>query len=450
MLAERPLRFGGASTTGWDYFDYAPGQPNLFLLSRFKQLLVKDHGVEAGFEIYRRTITKLKDASLRQMRLESHHGYSKVRALYFHESIAAGEAFMIMPPKVIGEGDHRPLSGRTRSFYVACHADAVVRGRSSVIEVDGVALADFQDEELARIDDEVEFDAAVFYRAGDDVWLGCLDRPAIEFDTAFSLLGCRTDFFGDWLSDSLARYVAATLGGPLPPTPVLIDAHMPKAHRRSLEMMLAPSSTIVEIPAFQPVIVRRLWWAPGIKYVPFHQVLNEKFKWDYLAISPSDPLGVQIEMVRRANLQDSPVNGPTRMFLARKEFRHRKIANVAEIEAIAKSFGFAIVYAEDLEFPDQARLLRRARHVVAPEGSSLFLCMFMAPGAKLCILNHRETEGLVLHNGGAEQKKIELTVITGPEAGVRLGRSQDMDYSIDAEVFRDFLGTWLDAASPSG
>ena len=450
MLAERPLRFGDASTTGWDYFDYAPGQPNLFLLARFKQLLVKDRGVEAGFAIYRRTITNLKGASLKPMRLESHHAHSKARALHFHESISAGGSFTIMPPKVIGEGNHRPLRGRTRSFYVACDADAIVRGRSSVVEVDGVALADFQGEELARIDDEVEFDAAVFHRAGDDVWLGCLDRPAFAFDTAFSLLGCRTDFFGDWLSDSLARYVAATLGGSLPPTPVLIDAHMPKAHRRSLEMMLAPSATIVEIPAFQPVLVHRLWWAPGMGYVPFHQVLNRRFTWAYVACSPSDTLRVETEMMRRANLLDPPIDGPTRVFLARKDFRHRKVANVAEIEAIAKSFGFAIVYTEDLDFPDQARLLRRARHVVAPEGSSLFLRVFMGRGTKLCILNHRETEGVVLYNGGAEEKGIELTIITGPEAGERRGRSQDMDYAIDAEVFRDFLGTWFDPASPSG
>ena len=450
MLAERPLRFGDQLTTGWDYFDYAPGQPNLFLLSRFKQLLVKEHGVEAGFEIYRRTLAKQKDASLKRMRLESHHVHSKARAAYFHETIAEGEAFTIIPPKVIGEGNHRPLSGRTRSFYVACHADAIVRGRSSVVEVDGVALADFQGDELARIDDEVEFDAAVFHRAGDNVWLGCLDRPAFAFDTAFSLLGCRTDFFGDWLCDSLTRYVAATLGGHLPPTPVLIDAHMPKSHRRSLEMMLAPNATIVEIPAFQPVFARRLWWAPGMGYVPFHQVLNRRFKWDYVAFSPRDSLRVEAEMMRRANLLESPIDGPTRVFLARRAFRHRKLANAAQIEAIATSFGFVIVYTEDLEFPDQARLLRRARHVVAPEGSSLFLCIFLGPGAKLCVLNHRDNEGVVLYNGGAEEKGTDLTIITGPEAGERRGRSQDMDYVIDPEVFRAFLGAWFDPAAPTG
>jgi hypothetical protein len=50
---------------------------------------------------------------------------------------------------------------------------------------------------------------------------------------------------------------------------------------------------------------------------------------------------------------------------------------------------------------------------------------------------------VVLYNGGAEEKGIELTIITGPEAGERHGRSQDMNYMIDPEVFRRFLADWL-------
>jgi hypothetical protein len=41
--------------------------------------------------------------------------------------------------------------------------------------------------------------------------------------------------------------------------------------------------------------------------------------------------------------------------------------------------------------------------------------------------------------------QIELTIIAGPEAGMRRGRSQDMDYSIDVDVFRCFLDGWLEA-----
>ena len=331
--------------------------------------------------------------------------------------------------------------GVTRSFYLSCLENAIVRGRSSIVETGDFALADFQGEELARIDDEVEFDAAVFHRDGDRVWLIQPRQPPLEFDEAFSLLGCRTDFFGDWLSDTLKRYVAATLDKQVAAVTILIDAHMPKSHRQALELMQVGGARIVEIEAFQSVFVRRLWWAPGLAYVPFHQILNDRFKWDYIACHPDDSLPVEIEMIRRAKLVEEPMSGPTRVFLARKDFRHRRMINRKEIEAIAVSFGFTIVYAEELEFADQARLLRRARYVVAPEGSSLFLCVFLGRGAKLCILNHQQTDGLALYNGGGSD--TELTIITGPEAGVSGGRSQDMSYTIEADVFQRFLTGWF-------
>ena len=69
--------------------------------------------------------------------------------------------------------------------------------------------------------------------------------------------------------------------------------------------------------------------------------------------------------------------------------------------------------------------------------------MFMGRGAKLCILNHQQTEGLVLYNIGAKEKEVEVTIITGPEVGERRGRSQDMNYTIDPKVFCSFLNGWL-------
>ena len=117
------------------------------------------------------------------------------------------------PPKVIGDGNHRPLRNETRSFYISCLGAASVRGRSSIVEVADMALADYQGEELARIDDEVEFDSAVFHRDRERLWTISPDGDgsALELEAAFSLLGCRTDFFGDWLSDSICKYVAAEM-----------------------------------------------------------------------------------------------------------------------------------------------------------------------------------------------------------------------------------------------
>ena len=448
MLGARtPLRFGERSATGSDYFDYAPGQPNLFLLMNFKQLLVKEYGLARGFELYRQTISKQVNAVMTLRRLESHHAYCQERSPEFFEITPAGESFTILPPTVIGAGNHRPLTNTARSLYIACLDDALVRGRSSMTEVAGRALADYQGCELERIDDEVEFDSAVFHRSGDKIRTISQKRAELELDAAFSLLGCKTDFFGDWLCESVPKYVAATLSGRLPPVPVLIDASMPKTHRQALELMLPAGADIVEVPAFEPVRVKRLWSASSPGYMPFHQKFTERFKWDYLMSSPKRFIPIEQEMCRRVDLVVGPPRGPSRVFLARKPFRHRKLVNRAEIEALAEAHGFAIVYPEDFDFAEQARLVRGARFVVGPEGSAFFLCLFLNRGAKVCLLNHENTEGLVGYNGDGGN---EVTIITGPETGSRRGSPQDVDYAIDADVFRRFLGGWLSAAAPAG
>jgi hypothetical protein len=446
MLAERPLRFGVDSATGCDRFDYQPGQPNLYMLMRFKQLLVAEHGLESGFDLYRRTIPRHAGAVLERKRLESHHAFCSSHALDFREIFPAGEEIVLVPPRVIGKGNHRPLRNSTRSFYVACLSNARVRGRSAVTEVGDMALADFQGDELARIDDEMEFDSGVFHRHSDDVWMVGDAQPDLEFDEAISLLGARTDFFGDWLCDYVTRYVAATLYQRLPGVPILVDASLPPTLRQALDLMLLPGSQVVEIPAFRGVQVERLWQMPGIGYMPFHQKLNEKFRWDYVAGSPARFVAVEEEMARRADRFLGADRGPSRVYLARKEFRHRLMTNFREIESIAEEYGFDIVYPEELDFGGQAKLLRDARFVVGPEGSAFFLDYFLRPGAKVCILNHEETEGLTLHNWAAGVRDRELTVITGPETNERRGRSQDMDYAIDASAFRRFLDEWLNGS----
>jgi capsular polysaccharide biosynthesis protein len=446
LAAGAPLRFGERSATGCDRFDYAPGQPNLFMLMLFKQLLVAEHGVENGFDLYRQTVSKQKNATLDIRRLASLHTFCAANSKSYFEIFPAGEPMIVMPPRVIGDGNHRPLEGTTRCFFVANLGDALVRGRSSIVEVNGAALADYQGVELESIDDEIEFDSAVFHRDKEHIWTIAQDRQALQFDTAFSLLGCRTDFFGDWLCEFITKYVAATLHDALPAVPVLIDECMPRTHRQALELMLPSPIEIVEVPAFEPVRVKRLWMASSIAYMPFHQKFNERFTWDNLLSSSQRCVSVGREMGHRADRALGHRTSPAKVFLARKEFRHRKLVNCAAIEAIASSRGFAIVYPEELDFLEQVRLLRNARFVVAPEGSALFLTYFVKRGTKICILNHQNTAGLVMYNDGCDLTEVEITIITGPEAKENRRSPQDADYQIDERVFCSFLEDWLGVA----
>lgn len=159
-----------ASPTGCRYFDYSARQPNLYLLMKFKQAVVAEFGLERGFWAYRQTVIRHAGAHLSARPLESQLAFAVMHATACTVVAPGGEAFTVEPPRVIGPSNHRSLSGRTRSFYVACVANAHVRGRSEVINTGDRSLIEYQGAELSRIDDEIEYDSAVFHCAENAVY----------------------------------------------------------------------------------------------------------------------------------------------------------------------------------------------------------------------------------------------------------------------------------------
>jgi hypothetical protein len=429
------------SVTGCPEFDYAPGQPNLYLMMRYKQDLVAQHGVEGGFERFRQKFGLPATARLREAVIESDRAFSEQGAAFFVETAAAGEPFVNQPPRIVGKGNHRPIAGVTRSQYVACFEDARVRGRSALIDVSGHVLYDVQGDEGARLDDEREWDPSVFCTDGRRSWCieGADSAPPIDVDEAFTLLGAHTDFFGHWMCEYLPKFVAAKLSGYLPDVPLLIDADMPGTHRQSLEFLYGPVP-VIEVPAFQAVRVKKLWCAPALSYLPLHEIRNERFSWDAISASGArfEPIVRELQARFDARTDHLPPSG-SRVFLARKAFRHRRLANGEAIEQIARESGFDVVYPEDLSFTTQAAVVRRARVVIAPEGSAVFLTMFSRPGTRLCILSHQLTDLLADYNALLAPHQIDVMALTGPITRAKHSSPNDSDYEIDEGLLRATL-----------
>src|SRR5262249_44957061 len=144
-------------------------------------------------------------------------------ALADGESLAelapAGEAFKVAPPKVVGDGNHRTLHGGARSLFVTCLTDACLRGRSGFVLLKNTALLEYQDDELSRVDDQLDFDPGIFSANNEAAWV---IRPkneqcSFELDSVFALIGPHTLDFGHWLWEYLPKYIIATLSGALPP-----------------------------------------------------------------------------------------------------------------------------------------------------------------------------------------------------------------------------------------
>jgi Glycosyltransferase 61/Methyltransferase domain len=426
-------------------FEYS-GRRNHYQLMRYKQALVRELGVEDGFTLYKAAFDLPDSDRITRKPLASLYDFAKHHASIFHEIASAGEPFVLDPvARVIGERTCRPLEGVSRAVFVARLDNARIRSRSGFIEVGDVALLDYQGAELARIDDELDFDPAIFHAEGGEVRIiGSQDEETlIDLDEAFMLLGPHSDTFGHWMIDLLPRYIAASASGALPPVPVLIDQNMPATQRECLRLMMPEKLQITDLSPFVTARVRQLWCTPSQMYMPVLERENDRFKWDYFA-APSQRLVTVIrEMARRAQPISARPAGQDRVFLARKAFRRHGLANAPDIAAAAAARGFAVLHPEDLSFATQIAMIHHARFVVAPVGSATQLMNFAQPGTRLMILCHPDTVGFPTITAPWTEMGIDITILTGPITRPDEEFPDQSDFRIDEEIFIVALDAWL-------
>lgn len=432
-----------------------PERRNLFTLLPFKQALAAEFGVEKGFEIYRSIVEFQRADRLQCRRITSLYDFAAAHATSFEEVFPSGEPFSIAAPPIVGPNNRPAITGQARAFFVACLRDAHIRSKSAVISVGDLAIVDYQGNELRDLDDQIDLDPAVFHAAGEFAWtMDARDeRDTIEIDSAFgSLLGPNNAAFGHWIWEYLPKYLTAVTSGALPRVPVLIDASMPKTHRQALELVTRGDVEIVELAPFARAKVHDLWCAPALVYVGFLErppVDTPPKSYDRYTGLPARFVPALEELGKRADDVRNAA-GSERVYLARRGALSRKLVNAPAIEAIAASRGFAIVHPEDLSFPEQAGVIRRAKFVVGPNGSAMYLNFCATRGTKLCVLNYPYASGLLTYTGILQAIGVDVTVFTGP--AVRLnnepgypyfGLPDYADYTIDEDEFARFLDGWL-------
>jgi len=77
-----------------------------------------------------------------------------------------------------------------------------------------------------------------------------------------------------------------------------------------------------------------------------------------------------------------------RVYISRARAPKRKIANEADVRAVLQKFDFETIYAEDLTFEDQVRLLSQARYLVSNHGAGLTNMLFLKSGGSVLELRH--------------------------------------------------------------
>jgi hypothetical protein len=428
--------------------EYVYAHPWPDLLVEAKRSLVAGLGVHEGFARYKELIDRPDQAEIRLKPIASLRDVARDSALAAYHEVAPGdEPFTVQPPTVIGEGSMRPITGMTRTMFVACLVDAQVRAGSEFIQFGEHALLDYQGDELARVDQTFEADPGLFGMSGSAPWLiGPSDsgNVAVEIEDGFPLLGVNADHFGHWMLQYLPKYIAALVSGLLPPVPVLIGSDTPKTLRQALELMLPQRVAIVTIPQHALAHVRRLWCAPTQQYFATSPIYNERFRWEYFLTPPERFVPIVREMARRIDLALPEESGPERVYLARSASFTRKLVNHTAIETAAEASGFAIVHPEQLDFSEQVRLTRSARYIMGSDGSAMFLSFFAKPGAKVSILACAEGIDAMPHMSGLlTAKGLGVTVFCGRMVCPNPDFPPGCDYEIDEAAFRRFLDRWL-------
>ena len=96
-----------------------------------------------------------------------------------------------------------------------------------------------------------------------------------------------------------------------------------------------------------------------------------------------------IQGVRRTLIEAFGDSGEgERIYISRRAANRRRIVNEDDVETMLKSFNFKTIYAEELSFKDQVKILSRARYLVSNHGAGLTNMLFMKDGARVLELRH--------------------------------------------------------------
>jgi capsular polysaccharide biosynthesis protein len=416
---------------------------------RFKQELVRQVGLLRAFNVAASTLPVPHLQRLGKRRIRSLGETARCEALDFRELWGGGEAFEAPPPRILGPNDHGPFRGISRSAYLACFANCLVRGRSAVVLREDAALVDVEGEEGRHLPDNPAYDPGILHATRQHFWTmePSAETPLLEVEEAFLLSGSHSLDFGHWMTEYLPKLAIARLAG-LPPMPVLIDERIPRTHRQSLDLFLPERTDTITIPHLAPVKVRRLWVASNPMFMGFYPTTWDAMAWEASATHPGNFARLYEELGRCLERQGLACPGAKRVYLARKGSRRKKLLhNHAEIENLASSAGFHRIHPEDLPFVEQVAHSIHATHLLGPEGSGMMLGFFARPGTRQAVLSSPHTYPLADLHGIQQGLGIHYTVVTGPFIG-----EQDpdwlfwTDYRIDPEVFSAFLHDW---AAPS-
>jgi capsular polysaccharide biosynthesis protein len=425
-----------------------PRRGQLAARMTFKRELVARVGVQEAFAIAAPHLAVPRLQTLQRRRLRPMIDAARQDSLEYRELWPGGQVQALPAMQVVGECRQEPCSIATRSMYLACLDDVLLRGRSDLLLRKGEALIDLENVPFDPATANAEFDPGVLHAEADHLWTMEPEGPVPRLKEALMLTGARTLDFGHWLIEYLPKLAIARLAGWNGGMPVLVDRTTPDNVRNALQAMLPPDAPLHTVGHLAPIRVDRLWCMPDTFHLGFYPSQSGTGHLPQ-RLAMAHWRAVADEIFAMGGAAAAEPTGIDRLYLARRPERKKKLVNHAEIEALVARHGFTLIYPEDHSLIEQMRFVRHARFIVAPEGSNAALSIFCSPGAQVCTLTSPQVQQLVIGNAIFDAMGCQATLFLGPMATDSPTYTTEWlfsfwnDYRIDATAFEAYLAGWL-------
>ena len=382
---------------------------------------------------------------LASVRIRDLDAYARTDAVEYEE-LAPARDVVLPPPPVYGRAIGDGLHARSRTFFFCQLDDIVVSYKSSFLLHGSDALFDAQGDEFERFALDLDVDPVVFGPRGREftALVGRSGERGPALERGFPLTGVGTGNFGHWLLEYLPRVFACLDRPGFASVPLIIDEQMPRQHRQALDWFAGPNHPVVVLSPGESLRVKRLWTCSSIAYLPLGPRPGQDpaddvvTRPDALVVDPT-ALAALLAKVAPMSASREQRQGPSHVYMARRDNQHRRIVNRREVETWFSAHGFAIVDCSALDFSQQVALARGADVIVGPDGSSNFLTFFARPGTRVGVLTNAFAEDSEWYTALCRELHQPFMMLTGEVVRRDHDYRTFSDYRIDITQLQAFL-----------
>lgn len=204
--------------------------------------------------------------------------------------------------------------------------------------------------------------------------------------TGISLLNIANYNYFHFLVDTCARLAAVDQIEEYQKLPLLVEQSVIENPRLSecLDAVNQYGHPIISIPARTAYLVQHLVAVSTPCWMPFNlnpgvesEPRDFLYSWHILQLMRDTVIG---------RLENPSSRIPKKIFLSRKFQSRSRLSNADETEELFTSYGYTVIYPENMLFSDQVQFFRNADYIAAAGGAALSNLLFCREGTHVAII----------------------------------------------------------------